>query len=73
MIDCKDCVYFWDTTGTGKPILDECVCCFPGGGKNYFVDLEPCEHYDRQTTNPSRDKETAELEGENTNLILHGL
>ena len=43
---CKDCGWFLDQSGTGNPILDECACLLPGGGKNYFLDLEPCDDFD---------------------------
>ena len=43
---CKQCVWFTDTSENGNPILDECVCWLPGGGKNYFLDMEPCDKFD---------------------------
>ena len=49
---CKDCFWFYDQSGTGKPILDECVCWLPRGGKNYFVDLEPCDSFEEMNKNP---------------------
>lgn len=48
MDSCKECPFFYDESGTGNPILDECVCFFPGGEKNYFVDLKPCEEIENE-------------------------
>ena len=45
---CKDCIWF--SCENSLPILDECICFFPGGGKNYFVDMEPCENFAEDDT-----------------------
>lgn len=52
---CKECEYFFDMSGTGSPILDECACfCPPAApgeprGKNYFADMETCENFKKKT------------------------
>ena len=44
MKTCMDCQLFYSQAECGMPILDECVC-LSTGGKNYFVDMEPCEDF----------------------------
>lgn len=42
---CLDCYYFFNCSEYEKPILDDCACLLPLKGKNYFVNLEPCEDF----------------------------
>ena len=43
---CKDCAFFFDMSECGYPILGECACLCPGGGKNYFTDMVPCDRFE---------------------------
>lgn len=43
---CKDCVFFFDMSDCGYPILGECACLCHGGGKNYFTDMIPCDRFE---------------------------
>lgn len=48
MKTCMDCVWFSSSNETGKPILDECICFKPQGGKNIFADISICEDFEEK-------------------------